>query len=111
MKRTQPEDWPVDLCSVFDALGRAMCGRRLSPGILADFPTGVGEVLPGHSVEVRHVPKSVTGEKTGYYILTLDGDRWSATEWRFYSGELEHLVLARLGSSAAQPQADTPSGR
>jgi len=78
-------------------IGRAMEGKRLHPNILKKLPGEPGSIIPGHDVTVRHISKSVQPYPGNHYFIEIRGPAL-AGGWPFFSGELEPLARASVGS-------------
>ncbi len=93
-----PLQWPDHVVSVFAAVAAVMRSNRLYPEDLARLPSGMGSIVPGHSVLVEHVPGRTLGSRKGRYQITINGPRLNG-RWTFSSGELEWLALHATGWS------------
>jgi hypothetical protein len=82
--------------SALRAIGVAMNGGRLFPETLQAIPTGVGPIIPDHTVDIAHVSGRELRQRKGRYSITIDGPRLSG-RWSFISGVLEKIAtdLAR----------------
>ena len=83
---------------VLKAVGLAMNGRRLNPGILKSIPMGEGAIIPRHSVEIVHISGKDLNQGKGKYFITIEGPQLSG-RWIFFSGELERAArgAAQIG--------------
>ena len=79
---------------VLAALGTLLSGRRLRPELIESCEADWANVVVGHTVSVRHTPRSDIGGKSGRYTLVIDGTRWHEATWHFWPGELESLIRA-----------------
>jgi hypothetical protein len=94
MKRdTNPDHWPDYLRLVFVAIGKAMGGKRLHPGVLHRVPAGRGAILADQQVTIEHLSSAAAGAAGNRYEITIKGPRILGG-WSFRSGELEELASA-----------------
>jgi hypothetical protein len=86
--------WPEDLRRVFAAVGELMGGGRLRPELLKSLSPEPGAIIPGHRVSITHQSRAVLKDRSGVYVIIIEGDRWTdgGGAWRFRQGELEQLA-------------------
>ena len=95
MQEANLEHWPEDLRQVFAAVGKAMDGKRLSPGSLS-LIAGIPEtIVSEHSVSISHESGKACGQRKGRYIIRIVGPRVDAC-WAFRSGQLEALARSAV---------------
>jgi hypothetical protein len=100
MKGTpDPSAWPDHLQVVFALVERGLAGRRLSPDIVEQLPSGFGSIIPDHSVTVAHLSGEAAGPAGNRYEIMIDGPRIIGS-WSFRSGELEKLARASATGDA-----------
>jgi hypothetical protein len=80
-----------ELRLVLAALGQSLGGRLPSPDLLKKIADQYRDAVPGHRVEIEHVPKGVLSPRKAFYCISIIGKQVDA-RWNLTPGHLAELV-------------------